>query len=76
MLSEFDEEELEHMKQRQLREDLAREPSKGGLKRALGKLKSDKAEGSSGILPEMVKVTCEEEEFPEFLLALVHTGVG
>ena len=74
MLSEFDEEELEHMRQRQLREDLAREPSKGGLKRALGKLKSDKVEGSSGILPEMV--TCEEEEFPEFLLALVHTGVG
>ena len=51
------------------------EPSKGELKKALGKLKSDKVGGSSVILPEMVKVACEEE-FLELLLALVHTVWG
>ena len=61
------------MRQRPLREDLARKPSKRELKKALGKLKSGKAGGSSGILPEMAKVACEEEEFLELLLALVHT---
>ena len=70
--SEFDEKELKQVKQRLLREDLAMEPSTGELKGALGKLKSDKAGGSSGILPEMVNVACEDE-FLELLLALVHT---
>ena len=36
-------------------------------------MKSDKAEGSSSILPEMAKVSCKEKEFLEVLLALVHT---
>ena len=42
------------------------------LKKALSKLKNGKASGSSGILPEMVKVAAEEEEFLEFFLLLVH----
>ena len=56
-----------------MREDLARKPSRRELEKALSKLKSGKAGGSSGILPEMVKIACEEEEFMELLLALVHT---
>ena len=70
--SEFDESEMERVRQRPLRADLARKPSKRELKNALGKMKNGKAGGSSGILPEMVKVACEDEEFLELLLALVH----
>ena len=63
---------MERVRQRPLRADLARKPSKRELKNALGKMKNGKAGGSSGILPEMVKVACEDEEFLELLLALVH----
>ena len=43
------------------------------LKKALGKLKTGKASGDSGILPEMVKAACEEYEFIELVLLLVHS---
>ena len=43
------------------------------LKKALGKLKTGKASGDSGILPEMVKAACEEDEFIELVLLLVHS---
>ena len=43
------------------------------LKGALSKLKNGKAEGSSNILPDMVKATCEEESFRDLLLDFVHT---
>lgn len=39
---------------------------KGELKRALGKLKSDKAGGSSSILPEMAKVAVKRRNFWSF----------
>ena len=48
--SEYDEKEMEQVRQRALREHLDMKPSKGELKMA----KSGKAGGSSGILPEMV----------------------
>ena len=47
------------------------EPTKGELKKALGRLQNGKAGGSSGILPE-IKAACEKEEFLQLLLALVH----
>ena len=37
-------------------------------------MKSRKEGGISGILPEMVKAACEDEEFMELFLALVHTA--
>ena len=46
-------------------------PSKEKLSSVLGKLKSGKAGGESGILHEMLKAACEEEEFMELLLELV-----
>ena len=42
------------------------------LRGALSKLKNGKAGGSSDILPDMVKATCEES-FRDLLLDLVHT---
>ena len=38
---------------------------------AIGKLKNGKAGGASGILPEMVKAACCEDDFLELLLNLV-----
>ena len=39
---------------------------------AITRLKNGKAAGSAGILPEMIKVACEREEFLEVLLDVVH----
>ena len=39
---------------------------------AVGKLKNGKAGDKSGILPEMLKAACADNEFPEMLLKLVH----
>ena len=64
--SEYDEKEMEQVRQRALREHLDMKPSKGELKKA----KSGKAGGSSGIFPEMVKVACEEEQL---LQVFAHT---
>ena len=49
---------------------MAEPPSKEELVEAVGKLKSGKAGGSSGILPEMVKAACCREEFLDLLLDL------
>ena len=38
-------------------------PSQDKLLRAIGKLKNRKAGGSSGILPEMLKAVCCEDDF-------------
>ena len=38
---------------------------------AIGNLKNGKARGASGILPEMVKAACCEDDFLELLLDLV-----
>ena len=71
--SQFNPQELEKVRQRPLRADLAREPSRRELTKALGKLRNGKAAGSSNILPEMIKTACNNEEFRELLLDLVHT---
>ena len=70
MQSEFDLEELGRVKQRPLRPDLAELPTEEELMRAIEKLKSGKASGKSGILPEMVKVVCIGDEFPKSLRLL------
>ena len=72
--SRFDEDEMEQVRQRPLRAHLERKPSKRELERALGKLKNGKAGGRSNILPEMLKAACEEEDFLDLLLVLVHTA--
>ena len=38
---------------------------------AIGKLRNGKAAGESGILPEMLKAVCREEEVMAMLLELV-----
>ena len=59
--------------QRPLKPHMAEPPTKEELVEAVGKLKSGKAGGSSGILPEMVKAACCEDEFLDLLLDLVHS---
>ena len=69
--SEFSVEELDKVRQRPLKPAMAEIPSEEELQSALGKLKSGKAGGESGILPEMLKAVCWEEEFMKLLLELV-----
>ena len=68
--SEFSLDELELVRQRPVRVDLTEPPSVEELERAIGKLRSGKAGGKSGILPEMVKAVCYEEAFMSSLLKL------
>ena len=58
--SEFDE-ELERVRQRPLRPELADVPSEEEVWSAVGKLRNGKAGGASGILPEMMQAACCEE---------------
>ncbi len=51
---------------------MAELPSEGELLSAVANLRNGKAAGESGILPEMVKIACNEEEFVRKLLELVH----
>ena len=60
------------MEQRPLRPELAELPTEDELMEAIEKLKSGKAGGESGVLPEMVKVACIGDDFPKRLLELVH----
>ena len=69
--SEFSMEELSKVRQRPLRPAMAEPPSEEEVHSALGKMKSGKAGGETGILPEMLKAACCEEEFMEWLLELV-----
>ena len=71
--SQFDPAELEKVVQRPVRPDLAQPPTLRELTTALGKLKTGKAGGNSNILPEMVKVACDDSEFKCLLLDLVHS---
>jgi hypothetical protein len=71
--SDFDTTELELTRQRPLRQELEEKPTMAELASAVKKLKSGKAGGSSGILPEMVKASYCREEFLTALLDLVHT---
>ena len=73
MQSHFDPEELEKVRQRPQRPELAEKPSLRELTKALGKLKNGKAGGGSSILPEMVTTACDNEEFKVLLQDLIHT---
>ena len=70
--SEFSVEELvqDKVRQRPLKPAMAEIPS-GGAAKCSGEVKSGKAGGESGILPEMLKAVCWEEEFMKLLLELV-----
>ena len=69
--SEFDVAELEQVRQRRERPEMADPPTEEEVVQALGKLRSGKAAGESGILPEMVKAACCGEEFMERLVEMV-----
>ena len=60
--SQFDEAQLQKVKQRPTDEELGQPPT---VRRALGKLRNGKAPGSSNILLEMVKVGKCIEQFLE-----------
>ena len=51
------------MIQRQVSENLADEPTSAEVAKALGKLRNGKAAGTSNILPEMLKVGAQNEDF-------------
>ena len=51
---------------------MAELPTEEELEEAIGKLKSGRADGESGRLPEIVKVACIGDEFLKRLLELVH----
>ena len=68
---DFSVEELERVRQRPLRPEMAAPPSEEELGSAQGKMKSGKAGGESGILPEMLRAACGEEDFMKPLLKLV-----
>ena len=70
--SEFDEEELERVRQGPLRPELADVLSEEKVWRAVGKLRNGKADGAFRILPEMMKAACCEEQFMSRLVELVH----
>lgn len=69
--SHFDETLLETAKQRPVRQQMDDPPSREELERAVRKLKRGKAGGSSGILPEMVRVASCDDQFLDALMDLV-----
>ena len=71
--SQFDIGELEKVRQRPVRPELAEKPTLGELTKALKKLKNGKAGGNSNIFPEMIKAACCKEDFLAMLLDLIHT---
>lgn len=70
--SQFDPEEMEKVKQRPIRAEIAELPSQQEIEEAVNKLRNGKAAGKSNILPEMVKVACCEVEVMDMLLELIH----
>ena len=69
--SQFDTTEVGNVKQRRTIDDLSDKPSSAEVALALGKLKNGKASGSSNILPEMLKVGRNNENFTDMILDLV-----
>ena len=61
------------MKQRPVFEDIAAVPSSHDVAVALVRVKNRKAPGSSGILPEMVKVGIDNLELCDLITELVRT---
>ncbi len=72
--SHFIPEEMGKVRQRPLRPQLADLPSVDELTEAVNKIRNGKAGCNSGILPEMVKVACQDPDFLDMLLDLVHTA--
>ena len=71
IVSQFDEEELREVRQRPLRSHMAEPPTVEELEEAISKLKSGKAAGQSGILPEMIRAASYDDDFLNSLLELV-----
>ena len=67
----FTEDEVDRVRHRQVREEMAEPPNEEELLDAVMKLRNGKAAGESGILPEMVKAACCDGNFVEMLLELV-----
>ena len=71
--SHFNEAELGKVRQRPLRPKLADLLTLDEMMDAVTKMKNGKTGGSSEILPEMVKVACQDPDFENVLLKLIHT---
>ena len=71
--SQYNLEELRKVGQRPIRPQMDDLPTMEELEQAVGKLRSGKAGGGSGILPEMVKSACCDSDFLDLLLDLVCT---
>ena len=69
--SEFKEEMLESVPQREVDGSMADKPTRGEVRRALGKLKNGKAAGNSSILPEMLKAGARDAGFMAMLTDLM-----
>ena len=72
--SQLSDEELNKVRQRPVRQDLAEQPTMDKLTTAIRKLKNGKVGGASGILSEMLKVVCSEDEFLDMMLDLGQTS--
>ena len=68
---QFIESELDRVKQRPCNESIGGLPDKHEVNRVLGKLKNGKASGSSCILPEMLRVRKDNEDFVGMLQNLL-----
>ena len=71
IVSQLDEEELRAVRQRPVRSHMAEPPTVEELEEAISKLKSGKAAGQSGILPEMIRTASYDDDFLNSLLELV-----
>ena len=64
--------EMEKTRQQPTKHQMAELPSREKLTDAVGKLRNGKAAGKSGILPEMVKAGCCNDNLLNIMLDLVH----
>ena len=69
--SKYSEEEVDKVRQRPVRAELAEEPSIGEVVWAVKKLKEGKAGGSTEIVAEMIRAGCGSEEFRLHLVDLI-----
>lgn len=69
--NDFSVEELEVVRQRHIRPELAMPPSEEELESAVEKMKCGRADGKSGILIDMLKAVCYGEDFMTLLKELV-----
>ena len=69
--SQFDEEEMDLVRQREISETLGSMPQSKEVEKALSKLENGKAAGNSNIMPEMLKVGRRNEDFVGMFTDLV-----